>query len=265
METENKDWKPTVGQTAWHFDFQGAACLREVTISKRAPIGSIKALWTECGKLIYLTHLFPTPEAALSSIKVYDLDGHEVEMVGTDMEDFEGFMAKNPSVENAATELWEKLKAKGLVGHLPAAGAIPVHFTGVCSECRENIDLDPEQDAAFQKVVRMAYSLPTSPPKPDGEPRLIAAQEKFAKLCEDTDNLAPLEWSAMENQQQKATDGEFVYKIQQSGSWVVLKGQEVIYFRPSYNQEYSAYPKQEETQGEVHKWRVIHGRTDGSL
>ena len=86
METENKDWKPEVGKTAWYNYHDGSKGneIREVMVDREENVlGSISfsvyskkygMSWDYVG----LGEIFPTPEAALASIKIYDLEGKEV-------------------------------------------------------------------------------------------------------------------------------------------------------------------------------------------
>lgn len=85
METENKDWKPEVGKTAW---FAGFDSVYEILITdvlweeSQNPWykGTIwfHPLTSEYNAEIGTWDIFPTSEAALASIKIYDLEGKEV-------------------------------------------------------------------------------------------------------------------------------------------------------------------------------------------
>ena len=89
MRNENKDWKPEVGKTAWLF---GNKRITLVSIVKKKRSSAWKKGSDPAMVSQYTYHcqgggvndwfgkfgLFPTPEAALASIKVYDLDGNEV-------------------------------------------------------------------------------------------------------------------------------------------------------------------------------------------
>lgn len=72
---ENKDWKPEVGKRAWYMT--GSYC-REVSVQSINSYSS--TLDTEDAHIIgaQVSNLYPTPEAALASIKFYDLQGNEV-------------------------------------------------------------------------------------------------------------------------------------------------------------------------------------------
>ncbi len=84
METENKDWKPEVGKTAWAVNRRSLAVVECVInaiygtepyvvadVSSRTRGGS----WLDKAMVVY-----PTAEAALAAnpLKVYDLEGKEV-------------------------------------------------------------------------------------------------------------------------------------------------------------------------------------------
>ena len=82
METENKDWKPKVGDVVWTFlrgdgmrlkAFKIKSFNRFAEDEKYALMEMDDTQWP-----IDLDSLFPTPEAALASIKIYDLEGKEV-------------------------------------------------------------------------------------------------------------------------------------------------------------------------------------------
>jgi hypothetical protein len=77
METENKDWKPEVGKTAWYFDPNEKNVIREGNITDRSEVNS-DHYWLLGSLVRHYTLLFPSPEAALASIKIYDLEGKEV-------------------------------------------------------------------------------------------------------------------------------------------------------------------------------------------
>ena len=77
METENKDWKPEVGKTAWYFDPNKRLLIRGARITGKSESND-DFYRLNHGLLQHRTLLFPTPEAALASIKIYDLEGKEV-------------------------------------------------------------------------------------------------------------------------------------------------------------------------------------------
>jgi hypothetical protein len=126
METETKDWKPEVGKTAWivalsdngYVIVEGTVKSTSTGYNGYCHVDSVYFGHSHC----HPKSIFPTPEAALASIKIYDLEGKEVV--------------------------------------IPRADGIPVHFVGVCGDCSKQMVLSDEEDNAFQRVVRMAYSLP---------------------------------------------------------------------------------------------------------
>jgi len=78
METENKDWKPRVGEPAWVIDRRGntprivhaiISITHELQHPPRVDCWIHGWGWVEA---------FESPEAALASIRVYDLEGKEV-------------------------------------------------------------------------------------------------------------------------------------------------------------------------------------------
>ena len=77
METENKDWKPEVGKTAWLASAHNVMQLEIIEEGISAP-PSFRCKGMGFDAFIFAYKLFPTPEAALASIKVYDLEGKEV-------------------------------------------------------------------------------------------------------------------------------------------------------------------------------------------
>jgi hypothetical protein len=81
METENKDWKPEVGEKVWVVAGDG---IHEMIITKiyweSWFFGTIAyhPLTKQYNAEIGTDKLFPTAEAAFASIPVYDLEGKEV-------------------------------------------------------------------------------------------------------------------------------------------------------------------------------------------
>ncbi len=86
METENKDWKPEVGKTAWYNYHDGSKGneIREVIVDREENVLGSTSFSVYSKKYgmswdyVGLGEIFPTPEAALASIKIYDLEGKEV-------------------------------------------------------------------------------------------------------------------------------------------------------------------------------------------
>lgn len=83
--SENKDWKPEVGKTACVVVFNNVyEMLITEILGEDSPKPGYKGTiwqnpWTnECNPEISSRDIYPTAEAALASIKVYDLEGKEV-------------------------------------------------------------------------------------------------------------------------------------------------------------------------------------------
>jgi len=75
METESKAWIPEVGKTAWVVSENR---VKEVMVLKE-PIHGSNLHFVQDDRIKFsIGKLFPTPEAALASIKIYDLEGKEV-------------------------------------------------------------------------------------------------------------------------------------------------------------------------------------------
>ena len=78
METENKDkWTPEVGKTAWLASAHNVMQLEIIEEGISAP-PSFRCKGMGFNAFIFAYKLFPTAEAALASIKAYDLEGKEV-------------------------------------------------------------------------------------------------------------------------------------------------------------------------------------------
>ena len=75
--SESKEWKPEVGHTAWYFDPNERQVIRAATVTGRSEV-NYDHYWLKHATVRHYTLLFPTAEAALASIKVYDLEGNEV-------------------------------------------------------------------------------------------------------------------------------------------------------------------------------------------
>ena len=75
METENKDWKPEVGKHVWVVE--NYTILQKKVL--RVDPSHCALLRGRRGDDFYEGFkCYPTPEAALASIKIYDLEGKEV-------------------------------------------------------------------------------------------------------------------------------------------------------------------------------------------
>lgn len=103
MKMENEVWKPEVGKTAWVID--GHDIIKEVVVV--SPYGQVKSYFEIKGwGLLSNRHrndIHPTAEAALASIKAYDLEGNEVQVV-TMEEEFAQFVSSNGEIARAWLE-----------------------------------------------------------------------------------------------------------------------------------------------------------------
>ncbi len=133
-------WKPEVGKTAWAVRGNSVQHVEITKISGDMVWNTSKG-WGEVWTVPF--GLFPTAEAALASIKVYDLEGNEVVV---------------------SHDLPQKFR-----------------FVGVCRECLKNVGLDKEEQRAMQIIHDIAYKTEFTP-NPEGEARLKKAQERFVGL-----------------------------------------------------------------------------------
>ena len=193
MRNENKDWKPEVGKTAWLF---GNKRITLVSIVKKKRSSAWKKGSDPAMVSQYTYHcqgggvndwfgkfgLFPTPEAALASIKVYDLQGNEVlppprrsveEVIDeykkspeyAERRKVEGRALQIMLSDEAARMNWSWDDCMRMASENPA---IPDHthllhhFVGVCSECGKSIELDPPTSDAMTKLATTAYSMDLS-------------------------------------------------------------------------------------------------------
>ena len=84
METENKDWKPEVGKTAWLKRYSDKIEQVMITADYTTKLHYKQMIQIGEGEVAeYYSaqdrdYFFESPEAALASIKIYDLEGKEV-------------------------------------------------------------------------------------------------------------------------------------------------------------------------------------------
>ena len=171
METENKDWKPEVGKTAWLKRYSDKIEQVMITADYTTKLHYKQMIQIGEGEVAeYYSaqdrdYFFESPEAALASIKIYDLEGKEV------------------------------------VIHRA------IHFSGICSECGSSIALDAKQTNAMEKLAEAAYNMqlgdiPRAKPipmrtieeenamlSPSGEKFLIDKQEYFDWCLRNEDTL----------------------------------------------------------------------------
>ena len=206
---ENKDWKPEVGQVAWwrrdlHHKIT-EQIVQFVSHDKR------KA-FLNSGNSVRFERLFPTPEAALASIKVYDLEGKEVVLTRDSSEidllvyegrilspfelQFYNFCKRDMGVVERFTQ---SLIGEGIeiAGGSPAAGLpftkpIPPRTPDDKKAnwmLRDELGQTKQDAEAIDQIMRIAYNIEV-PPNPEGSARLKAAQARFAAMVEGRETLA---------------------------------------------------------------------------
>lgn len=165
METENKDWKPEVGGKAWTMITIGV--MREVVIvSEYGSVTDYFEISGEgCGSVNRHKHdLYPTAKAAISGIRIFDLDGKEVVVTRDSSENeqkMRGFLAKR--MQSKQVTMDELMFMMGVI---------------------------PNQEAdAINKIVGIAYNIELAP-NPEGSAHLKAAQERFASLAAGNEDPA---------------------------------------------------------------------------
>ena len=162
METENKDWKPEVGKTAWYFDPNKRLLIRGARITGKSESND-DFYRLNHGLLQHRTLLFPTPEAALASIKIYDLEGKEV-VIPRAQDKIIIEMCDRAAEQIANLSEWDDADYAQL-GMAPIINAF-----------KEIIAV--RDRAAIKMVAKLVYEM-NLPENPEGEARLKAAQERF--------------------------------------------------------------------------------------
>ncbi len=170
METENKDWNPEVGKTAW---FAGFDSVYEILITdvlweeSQNPWykGTIwfHPLTSEYNAEIGTWDIFPTSEAALASIKIYDLEGKEV-VIPRAQDKIIIEMCDRAAEQIANLSEWDDADYAQL-------GMVPI-----INAFKEIIAV--RDRAAIKMVAKLVYEM-NLPENPEGETRLKAAQERF--------------------------------------------------------------------------------------
>ena len=167
METENKDWKPKVGDVVWRFLRGDGMRLKAFKIKSfnRFAEGEKYALMEmdDTQWPIDLDSLFPTPEAALASIKIYDLEGKEV-VIPRAQDKIIIEMCDRAAEQIANLSEWDDADYAQL-GMAPIINAF-----------KEIIAV--RDRAAIKMVAKLVYEM-NLPENPEGEARLKAAQERF--------------------------------------------------------------------------------------
>ena len=171
METENKDWKPEVGKTAWYNYHDGSKGneIREVIVDREENVLGSTSFSVYSKKYgmswdyVGLGEIFPTPEAALASIKIYDLEGKEV-VIPRAQDKIIIEMCDRAAEQIANLSEWDDADYAQL-GMAPIINAF-----------KEIIAV--RDRAAIKMVAKLVYEM-NLPENPEGEARLKAAQERF--------------------------------------------------------------------------------------
>ena len=169
METENKDWKPEVGKTAWTVRTEDGSFSSEVyeVVVKFLDRHSEDFVWCLShgwGTSSYRkASLFPTPEAALASIKIYDLEGKEVVIP----------RAQDKIIDEMCARAFEQI---AYLSDWDDADYARLGMAPIINAFKEIIAV--KDKAVIKRLIDVAYKMEL-PPNPDGEARLKAAQERF--------------------------------------------------------------------------------------
>ena len=158
---ENKDWKPEVGKTAWlktNHDIKLVKINEHFELSNQFEVQDRTSFWIETSR-----RLFPTPEAALASIKIYDLEGKEV-VIPRAQDKIIIEMCDRAAEQIANLSEWDDADYAQL-GMAPIINAF-----------KEIIAV--RDRAAIKMVAKLVYEM-NLPENPEGEARLKAAQERF--------------------------------------------------------------------------------------
>lgn len=170
METENKDWKPEVGKTAWFVGFDSVyeILITDVLWEESQNPWYKGTIWfhpltSEYNAEIGTWDIFPTSEAALASIKIYDLEGKEVVIPRAQDKIIDEMCARAAdSIFNLSE--WDDTDYAEL-------GMAPI-----INGFKEIIAV--KDKAVIKRLIDVAHKMDL-PPNPEGEARLKAAQERF--------------------------------------------------------------------------------------
>ena len=168
METENKDWKPEVGKTAWYFcgmTNKRAFCATVLSLDENEQVGKTAIVDgpVDGNRLLNVRYLYPSMEAALASIKIYDLEGKEV-VIPRAQDKIIIEMCDRAAEQIANLSEWDDADYAQL-GMAPIINAF-----------KEIIAV--RDRAAIKMVAKLVYEM-NLPENPEGEARLKAAQERF--------------------------------------------------------------------------------------
>ena len=168
METENKDWKPEVGKTAWYFcgmTNKRVFCATVLSLDENEQVGKTAIVDgpVDGNRLLNVRYLYPSMEAALASIKIYDLEGKEV-VIPRAQDKIIIEMCDRAAEQIANLSEWDDADYAQL-GMAPIINAF-----------KEIIAV--RDRAAIKMVAKLVYEM-NLPENPEGEARLKAAQERF--------------------------------------------------------------------------------------
>lgn len=169
METENKDWKPEVGKTAWLKRYSDQIEQVMITADYTTKLHYKQMIQIGEGEVAeyYLAqdrdYFFESPEAALASIKIYDLEGKEV-VITRAQDKIIIEMCDRAAEQIAYLSDWDDADYAQL-GMAPIINAF-----------KEIIAV--RDRAAIKMVAKLVYEM-NLPDNPEGEARLKAAQERF--------------------------------------------------------------------------------------
>ena len=169
MENENKDWKPEVGKTAWLKRYSDKIEQVMITADYTTKLHYKQMIQIGEGEVAeYYSaqdrdYFFESPEAALASIKIYDLEGKEV-VIPRAQDKIIIEMCDRAAEQIANLSEWDDADYAQL-GMAPIINAF-----------KEIIAV--KDKAVIKRLIDVAYKMEL-PPNPDGEARLKAAQERF--------------------------------------------------------------------------------------
>ena len=168
MSNEKLDWKPEVGKTAWYFcgmTNKRVFCATVLSLDENEQVGKTAIVDgpVDGNRLLNVRYLYPSMEAALASIKIYDLEGKEV-VIPRAQDKIIIEMCDRAAEQIANLSEWDDADYAQL-GMAPIINAF-----------KEIIAV--RDRAAIKMVAKLVYEM-NLPENPEGEARLKAAQERF--------------------------------------------------------------------------------------